>query len=251
MRKTLQKRRTICVTKPNSDVTPTKVRKKEISIEQLSKQKLLEKFKVLEDDYTKLVALNERTVKENKCLKDNLTEMEKQVHVKCQSEPGKVETSETQTSDDRGEIQFSCNDCIYNAIREKELRWHVFHSHNKGNPEVKLNFFCKVCFRSFESKNELMRHMKIQHKELVPECRYYKNGECNFNESKCWFHHKDGANSSSERKKYKCNFCENKFEAKDDLMNHRKYQHSYTVPECKNIKENTCKFGKECWYKHV
>ena len=42
MEKTLPKRRTICGSKSNSDVTPAKARKKEVSIEQLSKQKLLE-----------------------------------------------------------------------------------------------------------------------------------------------------------------------------------------------------------------
>ena len=200
----------------------------------------------------KLVALHERNVNENKNLKDRLNEIEKEIHVKSTGESLKLQTCETQTSDDKGDIQFSCNVCIYNAIGEKELRWHAFHSHNKGNPELKLNFTCKVCFRNFETKNDLMRHLKIEHKDLVPFCRYYKNGECNCTESKCWFHHKSEVNSNLERKKYKCNFCEQIFEAKDDLMNHRKYEHSYTVPECKYIKEkNTCKFGNECWYNHA
>ena len=47
------------------------------------------------------------------------------------------------------------------------------------------------------------------------------------------------------------NFCEKGFQAKDDLMNHRKYEHSYTVPECIYQKESSCKFEKKNCYKHA
>ena len=168
-----------------------------------------------------------------------------------ETEPQSIQSSETQTSDKDSEIVLPCNNCLYNANCEKELRWHVYHSHNRGNPEISKKFICKVCFRSFQTKSEMMFHTKREHKELVPRCRYFINGECNFSDTKCWFHHSDGENQTIQRKNYKCNFCEKEFQAKDDLMVHRKCEHSYTVPECKNKMENTCKFGNECWYKHV
>lgn len=230
--------------KHDTDVTPAKVRKKETSLEHLTKQKVIEKFKALEAEYNKLVEINEKHVQSIKSLKDKLD-------IKSNSESKKVENCETQTNQENSEIRFSCNYCIHNANCEKELRWHMFHTHNSGNPEINKNIICKVCFRSFESKKEMMCHMKVEHKELVPTCRFFKNGECNFSDSKCWFHHKEEGNQTIQRKRLKCNFCEKEFQAKDDLMNHRKYEHSYTVPECKYQKESSCKFENNCWYKHA
>ena len=58
--KSVPKRRNINSAKINPAVVPEKIRKTELPLEKLTKQKLIDKFKELEESYLKLVANKEK-----------------------------------------------------------------------------------------------------------------------------------------------------------------------------------------------
>ena len=57
---------------------------------------------------------------------------------------------------------------------------------------------------------------------------------------------------SVEEANFKCNFCDNEFEEKIDLMKHRKKYHVANVPSCEKFENGTCYLNEsQCWYKHT
>jgi hypothetical protein len=48
-----------------------------------------------------------------------------------------------------------------------------------------------VCKQKFRTRNGMMRHRKQYHEEVVPECREYLKGTCDFvgQDQVCWFKH--------------------------------------------------------------
>ena len=50
---------------------------------------------------------------------------------------------------------------------------------------------------------------------------------------------------------FACNFCQEAFESKRDLMLHRKESHSEKVSSCWQFSAGNCEFGEEkCWFVH-
>ena len=238
-----KKRRTNTNGKTNNDVTPSKLRKKEPSLEQLTKQKVIDKYRKLEEDYLKLLTVNKKSDYENKVLKCRVAELETKFDAYTKSSP-----VETQTVNETDDLKFNCTDCIHETNSEKALRWHVFHVHNKGNPEILMNFSCNKCHQKFHQQFELMNHIKREHTESVAICKYFKDGQCNYSAAKCWFKHPH--ENSQHEKAYECNYCEEKCDSKSEIMKHRKSNHNLVVPICRNFKNNSCKFGNDCWYNH-
>lgn len=240
-KKSLPKRRSANTMKPNNDVTPAKLKKTEVPLDKLTKHKLIEKYKELEEAYSKLIATKEKNEYENKVLKDRLEESESKLN--SQSE---VHSVQTQTKYEVSELKFNCDECIHTTNGEKALRWHIFHAHNKGNPEIPQHFSCNNCKEKFTHKQELMVHLKNEHKDRVAVCKYYKEGNCFYSSETCWFLHPNEQSHS----KYNCNFCDSEFQSKYEIMKHRKEEHSQKVQMCRNFKNNSCKFNNDCWYNH-
>ena len=48
---------------------------------------------------------------------------------------------------------------------------------------------CIKCNNVFETKSNLMCHIKESHSSAVPACKQFENGDCKFNEKFCWFRH--------------------------------------------------------------
>ena len=66
---------------------------------------------------------------------------------------------------------------------------HYWHDHSPVTKEDINEFTCKTCTVKFPSKNQLMKHRKIEHIETVPVCREIKQGKtCPYNEG-CWCKH--------------------------------------------------------------
>ena len=172
--KILARRRNNTQTKTNNDVTPSKIRRKDINLEQLTKQKIIEKYKKLEEEYKSLVSLNENNDIVSEILKTRVKELER--------EPNKSESRavQIQTVDMTDDPKFTCNECIHTANCEKALKWHTFHVHNRGNPEILMNYSCNTCHQKFHQKSELMSHIKKEHIESLAICKFFKEGECNF-----------------------------------------------------------------------
>ena len=207
--KVVAKRRSTCPSKANKDVTPAKVRKPEVTLEQLTKQKVIEKYKKLQEDHSNLVAENEENKKKIDTLKGKVNELVTKVNHEAESR-----TVEVQTLGNTDDLTFNCTECIHTANCEKALKWHLFHDHNKGNPEILMNYSCNNCHQKFYQQADLMFHIKREHTVNVPTCKFFKDGKCHYSAEKCWFLHPEDKNPSTLRKSYTCNFCENRFDSK-------------------------------------
>ena len=49
---------------------------------------------------------------------------------------------------------------------------------------------------------------------------------------------------------FNCNLCDDNFQMKRDLMNHRKKQHTDKLANCWKFAVGTCQYGSHCWFKH-
>ena len=49
---------------------------------------------------------------------------------------------------------------------------------------------------------------------------------------------------------YKCNFCSHKFISKNELMMHKKTDHSEKVQLCIHFSDGVCTYGNRCWFSH-
>ena len=47
---------------------------------------------------------------------------------------------------------------------------------------------------------------------------------------------------------FKCGICSEILENENDLMKHKKENHTESVPYCREL--NSCMFGPRCWYRH-
>ena len=50
---------------------------------------------------------------------------------------------------------------------------------------------CKDCESKFGSKSNLMMHRKKEHREKVPRCRRFRQGDCELSDDSCWFIHEE------------------------------------------------------------
>ena len=221
---------------PNiSPKVPTKVNKKEVKIEELSKKQVIEKYKKLEAEYEKIV-------KQKVLLEEKVRSMEDK-----EKESSVKNTAETQTESDDNDIEFACKVCIYEAVCVAELGWHLKSKHGIGDPDYEYNFACNICRKPFDIKSDLMYHVKKEHPRSMPFCKYFQKGECNFTDDKCWYTHQM---ENIAMKQFKCGICGNVFNTKHEFMAHRRIEHMDQVQQCLNYKNGKCRFDKNCWYIH-
>ena len=166
--KTMLKRRNQGPNKVNVDINSPKLRKKEVALEKLSKQTVIEKFRELENEYSQLFEERQKKNNENQLLKDEIKELK--LHLNQSKENS---SSQTQTHWSQKTIQLNCDQFIHTANCEKALKWHMFHVHNKGNPEILMKFSCNNCHEKFFFKKELMKHIKMKHSESLSICKYF------------------------------------------------------------------------------
>ena len=180
-------------------------------------------------------------------------------------------------------LNIKCEECNFEGETERELGWHMGKNHgwpcdqNKQDMDISLQSMdprncdncgyeaeslyvldahirefhdesieCNFCDKSFENKGEQMKHKKEEHTEKVDICWNYAGGKCDFEEGKCWFLHKDETTS-----RFECTSCDKTFAAQAKLRHHNKRNHIDSVPTCKYMIYETCKYGsKNCWFNH-
>ena len=249
--KCISKRKNTSIKSPtNSEITPAKLRKKELPLEKLTKQKIIEKFQKLEEEYLNLVVLNKKNEAENKLLKENVIHTGSKINNKYEFKTIETQTealASTQTLMKDEEFPYPCKICTYNTDNPLELSVHMEHAHDDDdygtqNPEIT----CNRCNKTCPSKNKLMEHINISHKSSVPACKYFQNDTCKYNEKSCWFVHK-----KVEISEHKCRYCEYKCTYRSEIMNHQKTSHEDKLQICKYYIQNNCKFREKCWYKHI
>ena len=57
------------------------------------------------------------------------------------------------------------------------------------NLEMSKVIKCFICGKSFQNKNEMMKHRKRDHWGIVKLCLQYSKNNCRFKDEQCWFKH--------------------------------------------------------------
>ena len=214
---------------------------------------LLEEVKENEE---KIANLNKKEQKFLAVIKDLKEKSLKQNH----AENSQKETQTLVGLDDR--LFIPCNICIYMATCEEELNWHLNDAHAKDDQlnyetdfpcedcgrwcqsedelraHMKIHatlLKCRFCEKSFETKNDLMKHSKIYHEKQTSVCNNFEIEVCDYEEKDCWFLHR-----KSLLTKLNCTKCEKTFKGRSEFFIHRKHDHPELVKRCKN--EERCKY---------
>ena len=153
--------------------------------------------------------------------------------------------------------QFNCYDCSFQANDQEELRTHLKVAQHKTSSHAEVSddanyLFCHSCSKKCASREDLMKHRKKDHPEIIKKCKFYRQGYCEYNDI-CWFSHDslEKVNNRQATSEFKCRFCETTFHDKSDFMYHRKTKHSQIVSKCRDFSQRTCNYSdSECWYKH-
>ena len=78
--------------------------------------------------------------------------------------------------------KFSEGSCTFTA----DACWWNHDDRENRSTEIQ----CFICSNTFNSKPELMRHRKLNHSNIVPECTQFLKGVCIFQSEFCWYTHK-------------------------------------------------------------
>ena len=63
-------------------------------------------------------------------------------------------------------------------------------AHEKAKVNTnQCNSKCNICDLTFNSRPEYLKHRKLVHIDLVPECKNIREGACPYGDTKCWFKH--------------------------------------------------------------
>ena len=206
-----------------------------------------DKFKDLQKKYDLLLDEHKKNVQLIKRLHEDINILKKEKPVKKDQMTKESQTTFKKEKD--SEIQFPCKECIFTGNCEDEVRWHMTDSHDYPSPDCYGKDSCLVCGKLFDSKSQIMIHRKESHPDLVKPCNYFMEGKCTFDDSVCWYSHKNI--KPAVQKKFDCRFCDKSFKRKEEFMTHRKSEHENFIPPCREDQKDSCRFTeKECWYKH-
>ena len=143
--------------------------------------------------------------------------------------------------------EFNCEECDYQGTRKMELKKHINLKHTMKDTYMEGTLKCRNCGEQFSAKWNLMQHRKSMHLNSVAYCRNKIEGNCVFSDDICWWNHA----KKVVEENVKCYICNETFDCKAHMMNHRKKQHPSVVRVCNEYKKNNCRFVNEsCWYTH-
>ena len=131
-------------------------------------------------------------------------------------------------------MYLKCNEGNFEASNNTELCWHQSKKH--GWPQNRDNLdmsegprYCNKCDYQAEDEYDLDAHTWSEHDdddEEIEECSLEIN-----------------------RYSFGCNICEENFDTKRDLMNHKKKQHYDRVEMCWRF-ANCSYADTDCWFRH-
>ena len=198
------------------------------------------------------------------CNTEFSTESEKQEHI-TQSHPEPTapplqegDTEHRRDPEQRIDSQYTCDECDYQTIQEQQLLEHIEMRHRAAtvpveNTEVGL-FKCRDCANKFPNYNSMMKHRKQKHPR---NCRNFPKGTCRFDANECYFMHPEVSettesvtttNTAQTENPFKCHTCGDQFASKNQMMRHKKAQHTNNLP-CRDF-PNCRRSAEDCWYKH-
>ena len=146
------------------------------------------------------------------------------------------------------DANYSCKTCQLQFKSNISLKHHMeMHANDKV-------FSCNTYELQFKSSTALKLHMETHTNDgdwTCDECSYQTNSEEYLKThsalTKHDSHKLNYAKQNYSSTQYSCNFCDNKFQTNEDMMDHRRKSHK-TFKPCKNIPD--CNFQDQCLFNH-
>ena len=114
-------------------------------------------------------------------------------------------------------VEYKCEECDFKCLSSLELKKH---SKIKQHKSYDYKEVCYNCKKEFENYFSLMNHRKEKHPSNKV-CRYFKKGECLFDEDTCWYKHvKSVEPEETITNNLKCGTCDNLFSDNSQLKKH-------------------------------
>ena len=196
-------------------------KKKETQNKPLTKADLIQEIKTLK---SLNIALEEELKKKDETIADLKSKVTFDANEKIPTVSISTET-QTLTKD----INIPCLLCVYVASCEEELNWHMGEEHDTEK-FFDTDFPCDVCGKWCRSATDLINHLK---RHDIGSTK--KRSDSRISQNEC----------------VSCNFCDENFTTKHNLMMHNKRQHRDKVSLCWNSSQGACTFGDElCWFIH-
>ena len=130
---------------------------------------------------------------------------------------------ETQTE---AGLNTKCDECNFEAKNERKLGWHMGRNH--GWPSEQKGQSMDISLLSTDPRS-------------CEKCGYEAESLYDL-DAHTWDIHDESID---------CNFCENTFENKRDLMKHKKEDHTQKVVICWHYSAGICPYGEDkCWFMH-
>ena len=201
-------------------------------------QKVIDEVKFLRSELEK--SKNEiKTLRESKSLKQN----EHDNIIQPQTIRPKEVTRDSV-------ITFRCQNCPFTTKNINNLNHHTKNNHEANSHS---HMKCEICNISFNSEGSLKQHMLNEHKERLAQlncntCSFQASTRTEFL-NHIPIHGVGDQTINLQIIQWKCRNCEEIFENKVTLMNHRRDNHE--MPMCYFDMEDRCSQSSErCWYTH-
>ena len=95
----------------------------------------------------------------------------------------------------------------------------------ESRPDAGSFFACYICDHKLVTKGGLMNHRKESHPTKIASCRYYLQGNCEFDSSICWYSHtqNEDRNTPQTLKEFK----------QHSFYRHIKEEHPQNISDCR------------------
>ena len=154
-----------------------------------------------------------------------------------------------QIEESHDEKEYNCSGCDFQATTQLQLNKHTNLKHRMKGQLTEEVIKCKHCGDQFSAIWNLMNHRKEKHENFVRPCKNYQDGKCIRTSETCWWRHENV--KIVQNLTIKCFICNEIFETKSQMMQHRKREHRDKVRSCVNYLQNKCDFlSQSCWFLH-
>ena len=74
------------------------------------------------------------------------------------------------------------------------------------------NISCFICDKTFNTKSEMMKHRKRDHKQIVKVCEKFKEQLCRYKSDSCWYSHEEEVDKNESGKEERVNNSQSVFQ---------------------------------------
>ena len=112
------------------------------------------------------------------------------------------------------DVELNCDQCDFQTNLAKALNKHINMKHGKHDQSEDV-VKCFNCEDQFSDHWSLMNHRREKHHSYAKPCSSYKEGNCKFADTVCWWRHED---VDTNRQPLRCQVCDQTFNTKNEAQ---------------------------------